>query len=122
MSGRLTPPPGSDVVLKGITTMRRFVLLCICFAALAVGCSSQKHSQPDPAAFDVVIMAVGHSKILAIKGVREVTGLGLKDAKDLVESVPVAVRKDLPKAEAEDIAQKLRGSGMTLEVRVGRSR
>jgi large subunit ribosomal protein L7/L12 len=97
--------------------MRRFVLLCICLAALAVGCVRQQDSQSNPAAFDVVITAVGQSKILAIKGVREVTGLGLKDAKDLVESAPVAVRKDLPKAEAEGIAQKLRESGMTVEIR-----
>jgi large subunit ribosomal protein L7/L12 len=97
--------------------MRRFVLLCICLAALAVGCVRQQDSQSNPATFDVVITAVGQSKILAIKGVREVTGLGLKDAKDLVESAPAVVKEELPRAEADEIAHQLRESDLTVEVR-----
>ena len=97
--------------------MGRCVLVSICMAALALGCSKKEDSQAGHATFDVVITGVGQSKILAIKGVRDVTGLGLKDAKDLVESVPATVKKGLAKEEAEEVAQKLRESDLTVEVR-----
>jgi large subunit ribosomal protein L7/L12 len=67
--------------------------------------------------FDVVLQAAGGNKINVIKVVREITALGLKEAKDLVESAPKAVKEGVSKEEAEGIAQKLKDAGATVEVR-----
>src|SRR4029453_8252477 len=66
--------------------------------------------------FDVVLQAVGGNKINVIKVVREVTALGLKEAKDLVEAAPKAVKEGVSKEEAETIKQKLADAGATVEV------
>ena len=67
--------------------------------------------------FDVVLTAVGDKKINVIKVVREVTSLGLKEAKDLVESAPKAVKEALPKEEAEAIVKKFADVGATAELK-----
>jgi large subunit ribosomal protein L7/L12 len=67
--------------------------------------------------FDVVLQAVGGNKINVIKVVREVTALGLKEAKDLVEAAPKAVKEGVSKEEAETIKQKLADAGATVEVK-----
>lgn len=67
--------------------------------------------------FDVVLQAVGNNKINVIKVVREVTALGLKEAKDLVEAAPKAVKEGVSKEEAETIKQKLSDAGATVEVK-----
>ncbi len=67
--------------------------------------------------FDVVLQAVGGNKINVIKVVREVTALGLKEAKDLVEAAPKAVKEGVTKDEAETIRQKLADAGATVEVK-----
>jgi large subunit ribosomal protein L7/L12 len=67
--------------------------------------------------FDVVLQAVGANKINVIKVVREVTALGLKEAKDLVEAAPKAVKEAVSKDEAETIRQKLADAGATVEVK-----
>jgi large subunit ribosomal protein L7/L12 len=67
--------------------------------------------------FDVVLQAVGNNKINVIKVVREVTALGLKEAKDLVEAAPKAVKEGVSKDEAETIKQKLSDAGATVEVK-----
>ena len=67
--------------------------------------------------FDVVLTSVGASKINVIKEVRTITGLGLKEAKDLVESAPKAVKEALSKDEAEQIKVKLEEAGATVEVK-----
>jgi len=67
--------------------------------------------------FDVVLQAVGGNKINVIKVVREVTALGLKEAKDLVEAAPKAVKEGISKEEAETIKQKLTDAGATVEVK-----
>ena len=89
----------------------------ICVPMLILGCSREPTSNSNIDSFDVVITAVGQRKIMAIKSVREATGLGLKAAKDLVEDVPATVRHGLPKQEADQVAQKLRESDLTVEVR-----
>ena len=61
--------------------------------------------------FDVILKDVGAEKIKVIKVVRELTGLGLKEAKDLVEAAPKVVKEAAPKAEAEDIQKKLEAEG-----------
>ena len=67
--------------------------------------------------FDVVLTSAGASKINVIKEVRTITGLGLKEAKDLVESAPKAVKEALSKDEAEQIKAKLEEAGATVEVK-----
>ena len=67
--------------------------------------------------FDVILQAVGGNKINVIKVVREVTALGLKEAKDLVEAAPKAVKEGVSKEEAETIKQKLGDAGATVEVK-----
>ena len=67
--------------------------------------------------FDVVLTAVGDKKIQVIKEVRTVTGLGLKDAKDLVESAPKAIKEGVKKEEADEIKQKIEAVGGTVEVK-----
>ena len=67
--------------------------------------------------FDVVLQAIGGNKINVIKVVREVTALGLKEAKDLVEAAPKAVKEGVSKEEAETIKTKLTDAGATVEVK-----
>ena len=67
--------------------------------------------------FDVILQAAGGNKINVIKVVREVTALGLKEAKDLVEAAPKAVKEGVTKEEAETIRQKLADAGATVEVK-----
>ena len=67
--------------------------------------------------FDVILQAFGSNKIGVIKVVREVTALGLKEAKDLVEAAPKAVKESVSKEEAETIRQKLADAGATVEVK-----
>ena len=67
--------------------------------------------------FDVVLASFGSSKVPVIKAVREVTGLGLKEAKDLVEGAPTTVKEGLPKDEAEALKAKLEEVGATVEIK-----
>src|SRR5712664_1657700 len=67
--------------------------------------------------FDVILQAAGGNKINVIKVVREVTALGLKEAKDLVEAAPKAVKEGVSKEEADTIRQKLADAGATVEVK-----
>ena len=67
--------------------------------------------------FDVVLTEVGASKINVIKEVRGITGLGLKEAKDLVEGAPKAVKEGVSKAEAEEIQKKLEEAGAKVELK-----
>ena len=67
--------------------------------------------------FDVILQAAGGNKINVIKVVREITALGLKEAKDLVEAAPKAVKEGVSKEEAETIRQKLADAGATVEVK-----
>jgi large subunit ribosomal protein L7/L12 len=67
--------------------------------------------------FDAVLTEVGPNKILVIKAVRELTGLGLKEAKDLVDAAPKAVKEGVTKEEAEQVKEKLSEAGATTEVK-----
>ncbi|MGH7681440.1 MAG: 50S ribosomal protein L7/L12 [Candidatus Eiseniibacteriota bacterium] len=67
--------------------------------------------------FDVVLMAAGDKKIQVIKVVREVTGLGLKEAKDLVDGAPKAVKEKVSKDEAQSVKTKLEENGASVEIR-----
>jgi len=67
--------------------------------------------------FDVVLTSFGSSKVPVIKAVREITGLGLKEAKDLVEGAPASVKEGIPADEAEELKKKLEEVGATVEVK-----
>jgi len=67
--------------------------------------------------FDAVLTEVGANKILVIKAVRELTGLGLKEAKDLVDAAPKAVKEGVTKEEAEQVKEKLAEAGASVEIR-----
>ncbi len=67
--------------------------------------------------FDVILTVIGDKKIQVIKEVRTITGLGLKDAKDLVEGAPKAIKEGVKKEEAEEIKTKVEAAGGTVEVK-----
>ena len=67
--------------------------------------------------FDVVLKAAGASKLNVIKVVRELTGLGLKDAKDLVEGAPKTLKEGISKEDAEKIAEQLKAAGAEVEIK-----
>lgn len=67
--------------------------------------------------FDVVLESAGASKIKVVKAVREITGLGLKDAKDLVDNAPKAIKEGVSKDEAEEVKGKLEEAGASVEVK-----
>ena len=80
-------------------------------AVAAPGAAAAAPAAEEKTEFDVVLKEVGANKIAVIKVVREMTGLGLKEAKDLVEGAPKAVKEGLPKADAEAAAKKLEEAG-----------
>src|SRR5881296_2688661 len=85
-------------------------------AAAAAG-GGEAAAAEEKTEFDVILQAAGGNKINVIKVVREVTALGLKEAKDLVEAAPKAVKEGVSKEEAETIKQKLTDVGATVEVK-----
>lgn len=67
--------------------------------------------------FDVILANAGANKINVIKAIREITGLGLKEAKDLVEAAPKTVKEQISKADAEEVKKKLTEAGATVELK-----
>jgi large subunit ribosomal protein L7/L12 len=86
-------------------------------AAAGGGAAAEPEAVEEQTEFTVTLTAVGDSKINVIKAVREITGLGLKEAKDLVDASPKAVKENVNKEEAESIAQKLKDAGATAEIK-----
>lgn len=89
-------------------------------AAVAVAAPGAAAAAPaeEKSEFDVVLEAAGSNKIATIKAVRELTGLGLKEAKDLVEGAPKAVKEGLPKADAEAAKKKLEEAGAKVALKL----
>ena len=86
-------------------------------AAAAPAAGGGEAAAEEKTEFDVVLTAAGDKKIQVIKEVRTITGLGLKDAKDLVESAPKAIKEGVKKEEAEEIKSKVEAAGGTVEVK-----
>ncbi|HCM15119.1 MAG: 50S ribosomal protein L7/L12 [Candidatus Cloacimonadales bacterium] len=84
------------------------------FAAPAGGAAEAKEEQSE---FDVILSSAGDKKINVIKVVREITNLGLKEAKDLVDSAPKAISEKVSKEEAETLKKKLEDAGATVELK-----
>jgi large subunit ribosomal protein L7/L12 len=83
----------------------------------AAGAAEAKPAVEEKTEFSVVLAAVGDKKINVIKAVREVTNLGLKEAKDLVEGAPKPVKEGVTKEEAESIKKKFEEAGATIEIK-----
>ena len=91
-------------------------------ATVAVAAGPAAAAAAAPAAeekteFDVILTAAGANKVNVIKAVRAITGLGLKEAKDLVDGAPKPVKEGVSKAEAEDIKKQLTEAGATVEIK-----
>jgi large subunit ribosomal protein L7/L12 len=86
-------------------------------AAPAAGGAAPVATEEEKDSYDVVLASVGDKKIQVIKVVREITALGLKEAKDLVDGAPKPVKEGISKAEAEDIQKKLQEAGASVEVK-----
>ncbi|MBN2242764.1 MAG: 50S ribosomal protein L7/L12 [Acidobacteria bacterium] len=83
----------------------------------AAGAGEAAPAVEEKTEFDVILTAIGEKKINVIKAVREVTSLGLKEAKDLVEGAPKAIKEGVTKEEAEAIKKKFQEAGATVEVK-----
>lgn len=83
-------------------------------AAPAAGAAAAAEEKTE---FDVILKEIGEKKIQVIKAVREITGLGLKDAKALVDGAPKEVKTGVAKAEAEEMKKKLEAAGATVEMK-----
>ncbi|MFA7074126.1 MAG: 50S ribosomal protein L7/L12 [Endomicrobiaceae bacterium] len=88
----------------------------VAVAAVAGGAAPAAAAE-EKTEFNVVLASAGASKINVIKVVRELTGLGLKEAKDLVDGAPKAVKENVSKAEAEEMKKKLTEAGATVELK-----
>jgi large subunit ribosomal protein L7/L12 len=86
----------------------------VAVAAPAAGAAAAVEEKTE---FNVVLAKAGDNKINVIKVVREITGLGLKEAKDLVEGAPKAVKEGVAKAQADEIKKKLEEAGATVEIK-----
>jgi large subunit ribosomal protein L7/L12 len=89
----------------------------VAVAAGAAGGAGDAAAAEEKDEFDVVLAAAGDKKINVIKEVRAITGLGLKEAKDMVEGAPKVVKEGAPKAEAEELKKKLEEAGATVELK-----
>ena len=85
--------------------------------AIAAPAAGGEAAAEEKTEFDVILTAIGDKKIQVIKEVRAITSLGLKDAKDLVEAAPKAIKEGVKKEEAEEIQKKIEEVGGTVEVK-----
>ena len=100
----------------GITAAAPAMMMAAPGAGAAAGGGAAAAAEEEKTEFNVVLKDAGANKINVIKAVREVTTLGLKEAKDLVESAPVNVKEGIAKAEAEAVKAKLAEAGATVDL------
>jgi len=89
----------------------------VAVAAPLAGTSGEEAAGEEQTEFDVMLASFGEKKVGVIKAVRAITGLGLKEAKDLVEAVPSVVKESINKDESEEIKKKLEEAGATVEIK-----
>ncbi len=89
----------------------------VAVAAPTAGTSGEEAAGEEKTEFDVMLASFGEKKVGVIKAVRAITGLGLKEAKDLVEAVPSAVKEGVNKDESEEIKKQLEEAGATVEIK-----
>jgi len=86
-------------------------------AAPAAGADGGEQQAEEKTEFDVVLSAIGEKKVNVIKAVRAITGLGLKEAKDMVDGAPSTIKEAAPKAEAEEFKKQLEEAGASAELK-----
>ena len=111
---KLTVAELSELVKK---MEEKFGVSAAMAAGPAAGGGAGASEAEEKTAWDVVIKAGGEQKIQVIKVIREATGLGLKEAKDIVDAAPKAVKTGMPKADAEELKKKLEAAGATVELK-----
>ena len=102
-------------LVKAIET--KFGVSAAAMSAPAAGGAGPAAVVEEQTEFTVILAKIGDNKVNVIKAVREVTGLGLKEAKDLVDGAPKPVKEAIPKAEADAIAKKLTEAGASAEIK-----
>ena len=85
--------------------------------AAAAGAGGDASAAEEQTEFNVVMTSFGENKVSAIKAVRAITGLGLKEAKDLVEGAPASVKEGVSKDESEEVKKQLEEAGATVEIK-----
>lgn len=111
---KLTVAELSELVKK---MEEKFGVSAAMMAAPAAGGAAGGEAAEEKTAWDVVLKSGGEQKIAVIKVIREATGLGLKEAKDIVDGAPKEVKKGMPKADAEALKKSLEGAGATVELK-----
>ncbi|WP_291724617.1 50S ribosomal protein L7/L12 [Bernardetia sp.] len=86
-------------------------------AVMMAGPAASAEEAEEKTEFDVILKSAGSSKLAVVKLVRELTGLGLKEAKELVDTAPKPIKEAAPKAEADDMAKRLQEAGAEVEVK-----
>ena len=89
----------------------------VAVAAPVAGAAGEEAAGEEKTEFDVLLASFGEKKVGVIKAVRAITGLGLKEAKDLVEAAPSAVKEGVSKDESEEIKKQLEEAGATVEIK-----
>ncbi|GBC95591.1 50S ribosomal protein L7/L12 [bacterium HR16] len=101
----------------GVTAAAPVAVAAMPGVAAAGAAAEAAPAEEEKTSFDVILKSVGEKKIQVIKVVREITNLGLKEAKDLVESAPQPIKQGVTKEEAEQIKAKFEAEGATVEIK-----
>jgi large subunit ribosomal protein L7/L12 len=104
-------------IVELISAMEEKFGVTAAVAAAAPAAAGPAAAAEEQDEFDVVLASFGEKKVAVIKAVREATGLGLKEAKDLVESAPAPIKEAVSKAEGEELKKKLEEAGATVELK-----
>ena len=99
------------------TYCEEFGVSAVAAAAPAAGAAAAAPAEEEKTEFDVILKSAGGSKMGVIKLVKEITGLGLKESKEIVDNAPKAVKEKVSKADAEDIKKKLEEAGAEVELK-----
>jgi large subunit ribosomal protein L7/L12 len=106
-----------DVVELVSAMEEKFGVSAAAVAAAPVAAADAGEAAVEKDEFTVMMTSFGEKKVAVIKAVRAITGLGLKQAKDMVESVPVAIKEGVTKAEAEEVQKQLEEAGASVELK-----
>ena len=97
--------------------MEAVIVFCVPETVASSSVAAAPAAEEEKSEFDVMLTSFGYKKVAVIKAVRTITGLGLKEAKDLVESAPAAIKEGASKAEADDILKQLEEAGASVELK-----
>ena len=106
-----------DVVELVSAMEEKFGVSAAAAAAAPVAAAEDAGAAEEQSEFDVVLTSFGEKKVAVIKAVRGITGLGLKEAKDMVEAAPTPIKEGVDKAEAEDVKKQLEEAGASVELK-----